>query len=125
MPIDKKILIVDDEKDILNLTTQYLKLKNYNTITCDNGEDALKIIEQQHDDIALVLLDLMLPRISGWEVLERVKKNERYKNILVVLFTVKNFREDIMRGKDLGADGYLTKPFSGKEFLSYLNNLLT
>ena len=118
------ILIVDDEPDILNLTKKFLDLGNYNTITCSNGKEAIKIISEKHASIDLILLDIMMPGIDGYGVLEQIKTNEEYKDIIVVLFTVKSFNEDIQKGKRLGADFYITKPFSGKELLKKVNEIL-
>ncbi len=118
----KKILIVDDEEDITNLTEKFLQLEKYETITCNNGYDALDIVEEKHDDIALILLDIMLPGMNGYEILTEIKA--RYPKILVVLFSVKNFFEDIQKGKELGADGYLVKAISGNEIIAYVKNIL-
>jgi len=118
----KKILIVDDEEDITNLTEKFLQLEKYDTITCNNGQDAINIVEEKHEDIALILLDIMLPGMSGYEILTEIKS--RFPNILVVLFSVKNFFEDIQKGKELGADGYLVKAVSGSEIISYVKNIL-
>jgi len=120
----KNILIVDDEPDIVHLVEEFLKLENYNTITCQNGRDALDIIEKSYEDIALVLLDIMMPEMSGYTVLEKIKSNPKYNHILVVLLTVKNFNEDIIKGKNLGADGYLVKVISGKALLNYVKKIL-
>ncbi|MBY9012316.1 MAG: response regulator [Candidatus Lokiarchaeota archaeon] len=122
MPEPKKILIVDDEEDITILTEKFLQLENYDTITCSNGYDALDIIDEKHEEIALVLLDIMLPGMNGYEILTTIKS--KYPNILVVLFTVKNFFEDIQKGKELGADGYLVKAISGNEIITYIKNIL-
>ena len=118
----KKILIVDDEEDITNLTEKFLQLEKYETITCNNGYDALDIVEEKHEDIALILLDIMLPGKSGYEILTEIKS--RYPKILIVLFSVKNFFEDIQKGKELGADGYLVKAVSGNEIIAYVKNIL-
>ena len=107
----KTILIVDDEPDIVNLTEKFLNLGKFNTITCSNGKEA-------------ILLDIMMPGKSGYSVLEEIKGNELYKDIIVILFTVKSFNEDIQKGKKLGADGYLTKPFSGKQLLKFIQDQL-
>lgn len=120
----KTILVVDDEPDIVNLTQKFLELEDYDTITCNNGKEALKIVEEKYPDIVLILLDVMMPGLSGWEVLQSLKGNDLFKNILVVLFTVKSFNEDIQKGKALGADGYITKPFSGNDLLKYVKKLL-
>ena len=120
----KTILIVDDEPDIVNLTEKFLKLGDFNTLTCNNGRDALEIIEEKHQDISLVLLDIMMPGTSGYSVLQEIKENDKYKHIIVILFTVRSFNEDIQKGKKLGADGYLTKPFSGRQLLEYVKEKL-
>ncbi len=120
----KTILIVDDEPDILNLTSKFLTLGDYNIITCNNGKEAMKVLEERYEEIDLVLLDVMMPGIDGYTVLDRVKTDENYKNIIVVLFTVKSFNEDIQKGKRFGADYYITKPFSGKELLNRVNEIL-
>lgn len=120
----KTILIVDDEPDIVNLTEKFLKIGDFNTITCNNGRDAMEIVRESYDKIALILLDIMMPGTSGYSVLKEIKSNEKYKHIIVVLFTVKSFNEDIQKGKKLGADGYLTKPFAGKDLLKYVKDFL-
>ena len=120
----KTILIVDDEPDIVNLTEKFLKLGDFDTITSNNAKEAMKMVEENYDKIALILLDIMMPGRSGYSVLEEVKNNEMYKHILVVLFTVKSFNEDVQKGKKLGADAYITKPFSGKELLSRIKEIL-
>ena len=124
MTAKKTILIVDDEPDIVNLTEKFLKLGDFNTITCNNGRDAMEIVKERHEEIALILLDIMMPGTSGYSVLKEIKTNEKYKNIIVVLFTVKSFNEDIQKGKKLGADGYLTKPFSGVDLLKFVKEKL-
>ena len=125
MSATKKILIVDDEPDIVILTEKFLELENFQTISCTDGNKALQIIEEEYDEIALVLLDLMMPGISGYEILKSIKSNEKYKRILVVLFSVRSFTEDIQKGKELGADGYLVKAISGKELINYVKTILT
>ena len=124
MAAKNTILIVDDEPDIVNLTDKFLKLGNFNTLTCNNGRDALEIVKEKSDEIALILLDIMMPGPSGYSVLKEIKENEKFKHIQVILFTVKSFNEDVQKGKDLGADGYLTKPFSGKDLLQFVRDKL-
>jgi two-component system chemotaxis sensor kinase CheA len=118
------ILICDDEPDIVFLTDKFLKYGNFNTITCNNGKECLKIIENQFEEIMLVLLDLMMPGLSGTEVLRRIRSIDSYNEILVIAFTVKSFKEDIQKVKDLGANGYITKPFKGENLLIYIKNIL-
>ncbi|MFX1236688.1 MAG: response regulator [Promethearchaeota archaeon] len=116
----KTILIVDDEPDIVNLTDKFLRLGGFKTLSCNNGKDALNEIELNHEEIKLILLDVMMPGLSGFDILKEIKSNKKYDDIIVVLFTVKSFNEDIQKGRALGANGYLTKPFSGKELLKYV-----
>jgi len=120
----KKILIVDDEADIVNLTEKFLKLENLETITANNGKEAMDLLKEHYEETALVLLDIMMPGKSGYSILEEIKTNKLYRDILVILFTVKSFNEDIQKGNKLGADGYLTKPFSGKELVRYIKDKL-
>lgn len=122
--MNETILIVDDEPDIVSLTEKFLKIGQFNTITCNNGKEALKRMEDKFSDIDLVLLDVMMPGVSGTEVLEIIKAKKEYEHIKVILFTVKSFREDIEQGKMLGADGYITKPFSGNDLLEYVKKIL-
>ena len=119
------ILIVDDEPDILNLTEKFLKLDpNFDTITCANAKEAMSVLEERFHDISLMLLDIMMPGRSGIDVLREIKSDERFNHILVVLFTVKSFTEDIQKGNALGADGYIVKPFSGKDLLKFVQDKL-
>ena len=122
--MSQKILIVDNEPDILNLTQKFLKMGDFDTLTSSNAKEAMREVESHYEDIALILLDVMMPGKSGMDVLRQIKEEERFKHILVVLFTVKSFAEDIQKGKRLGADGYITKPFSGKDLLKYVQDML-
>jgi len=124
MPDKNTILICDDEPDIVNLTERFLKLDSFKTLTFSNGKECLKGLEEKHEEVALILLDLMMPGLSGFEVLRSIRSKEDYKDIPVVLFTVKSFKEDIEKGKELGADGYITKPFSGNELRDYVKKVL-
>jgi DNA-binding response OmpR family regulator len=118
------ILICDDEPDIVSLVQRFLQLDHFNTLTCSNGKEALKILEEKHEEVVLLLLDVMMPGMSGFEVLRTIKSKETYKNIKVILFTVKSFKEDKEKGNELGADGYITKPFSGNELRDYVKKIL-
>jgi len=123
--IDKNsILICDDEPDIISLVQKFLQLDHFNTLTCSNGKEALKVLEEKYEEIILILCDIMMPGLSGFEVLRTIKSKETYKDIKVILFTVKSFKEDKEKGKDLGADGYITKPFSGNELRNYIKKML-
>ena len=84
----------------------------------------MKMVNENYDKIALILLDIMMPGRSGYSVLEEIKNTDKFKDIVVVLFTVKSFNEDVQKGKKLGADAYITKPFSGKELLGRIKEIL-
>jgi len=120
----KTILVVDDEVDTTRLTKKILEDADFQVIPSYNGKEALKIVEQKHKDIDLILLDIMMPAKSGFSVLEDLKKDDRFKNIPVICFTIKNFNEDIQKAKELGASGYLVKPFSGNQLIGYVKEKL-
>ena len=123
-PSRSKILICDDERDITLLTKKFLELENYDILSANNGKQALQIMEEHYSDIDLVLLDIMMPQISGFDVLKKIKAIEKYNDVLIVIFSVKNFQMDIQKAKDLGADGYLPKTISGKKLLDYIRKML-
>lgn len=116
----KTILVVDDEVDTTRLTKKILESEDFQVLASYNGKEALDIVEQKYKDIDLILLDIMMPIKSGFSVLEDLKNDDRFKNIPVICFTIKNFNEDIQKAKELGASGYLVKPFSGKQLIGYV-----
>ncbi len=123
----KKILVVDDELDILKLTSLRLKISGYNVLTATNGQKALDLIRQDKPD--LVLLDSLLPlvegsNISGAEVCERVKKDKELSNVHIILFTARSDSITAKKAKELGADAYITKPFDPQELLNKIKQTL-
>ena len=110
MSKNKKVLIVDDEPNIL-LSLEFLMKKNsYDVFVARDGAEAMQIIEEQIPDI--VILDIMMPKVDGYEVCESVKSHEHLKHIKVIFLTAKSKEADIKMGYEVGADLYLTKPFS-------------
>jgi twitching motility two-component system response regulator PilG len=105
----KKILVVEDEESLLKLESILLTSKGYEVHGVGDGQAALDALEKINPD--LVLLDIMLPEIDGFEVCRRIKANEATKHIPVVMLTAKKSREDMARGEQVGADWYITKPF--------------
>ena len=118
----KKILVVDDEPDIRKLTSLRLKLSGYEAITAVDGKDALDSIRQQKPD--LVLLDLLLPVIDGFEVCKKIKADEELKQIPVILFTARSDTMTVEKAKQLGASDYMTKPFNPEEMLNKIKQAL-
>ena len=115
------ILIVDDENDIIDLLSYNLKTNNYNVETaCDGSEALLKI----NNNIDLILLDVMMPKIDGIEVCKSIKKNPSSKNIPVILLTAKSTSQDEYEGLISGADDYIKKPISIKNLLLRIKNIL-
>ena len=106
----EKILIVDDEEDILELLRFNLSREGYHVISAATGEKALCIVQSEIPD--LIVLDLMLPGIDGLEVTRRLKSDNEIKDIPIVMLTAKGEEADIVTGLELGADDYITKPFS-------------
>lgn len=122
--IKKKILVVEDDEDIRNLILFNLDMTGeYETLQADNGEDAL-VLAQKHIP-ALVILDIMLPGIDGFEVCRQLKANSTTRKIPVVILTARSDDNDVVRGFELGVEDYLRKPFSSmKILLARVSNIL-
>jgi DNA-binding response OmpR family regulator len=118
----KEILIVDDEPSIVVPIQFLMEQQGYNVLVAGNGEDALDIIYKYKLD--LILLDIMLPRIDGYEVCEIVRLDPRYRGIKIIFITAKGREVEIAKGLALGADAYITKPFSNTELVSQVKELL-
>lgn len=118
----KTILVVDDEKDLVDLITYNLQRNGYDVLCAHNGNEALEVAQREHPD--LIVLDLMLPGIDGTEVARRLKGDARTSNIPLVMLTAKGEETDVVVGLTLGADDYVTKPFSMKILLARLTSLM-
>ena len=119
--MSKKILIVDDEPDVVVPIQFLMEQQGYSVMAAHRGEDALDLIYHYKPD--LVLLDIMLPGIDGWEVCEIIRLNQNYRDIKIVFLTAKGRDEDIAKGLALGADAYITKPFSNDVLVATVNKL--
>ena len=108
-----RILVVDDEPDITALVAYHLAKTGYRVSTATNGADALRAAREERPDI--VVLDLMLPGLSGYEVLAELRKRDETRDVGVILLTARREEADRIKGLSLGADDYLTKPFSPHE----------
>ncbi len=118
----KTILVVDDEEHILELIKFNLEREGYNVLPCDNGEKSISVMED--NTIDLVILDLMLPGISGLEVCKRLRKVEKFDSIPIIMLTAKGEETDKILGLELGADDYITKPFSVRELIARIKAVL-
>ena len=117
-----RILVVDDEPDITALVAYHLAKAGYRVSTAANGQDALKAAREERPDV--VVLDLMLPGVSGYDVLEELRRREETRDVGVILLTARREEIDRIRGLSLGADDYLTKPFSPQELALRVGALL-
>jgi two-component system alkaline phosphatase synthesis response regulator PhoP len=122
VPGKTNIVVVEDEEDILELVQYNLLKEGYNTNGVASGEEALTLIRSSLPD--LVVLDLMLPGVDGLEVCRELKKDNKTQHIPVVMLTAKGEESDIVAGLELGADDYITKPFSPKVLIARLRAVL-
>ena len=118
----EKILVVDDEQDLVKLVRYNLEKDGYKVVTASNGEDALFLARKERPE--LVVLDLMLPGIDGLEVCKKLKADPELANTAIVMLTAKGEEVDITLGLKLGADDYVTKPFSPKELVARVQAVL-
>jgi two-component system phosphate regulon response regulator PhoB len=116
------ILVVDDEEDIVELVELNIAREGYRVLACGTGEQALKLAGSKLP--SLVILDLMLPGIDGLEVCKKLKSDPKTENIPIVMLTAKGEESDIVTGLELGADDYITKPFSGKVLVARVRRIL-
>ena len=118
----ERILVVDDEEDILELVKYNLVKEGYHVTGALTGEDALKKVRSEAFD--LIILDLMLPGIDGLEVTKKIKNNQKTENIPIVMLSAKGEEADIVTGLELGADDYITKPFSPRVLIARVRTAL-
>ena len=115
------ILIVDDEQRMRNLIKDFLKQKNYSTLEAADGEEALKVFEENKNKIKLVLLDVMMPKLDGWSVLRQIREESK---VPIVMLTARGEEHDELFGFELGVDEYISKPFSPKILVARVEAIL-
>jgi two-component system, OmpR family, phosphate regulon response regulator PhoB len=118
----ERVLVVDDEPDIVALVAYHLAKASYRVATAGTGADAIDMARRERP--ALIVLDLMLPGMSGFDVLEQLRADENTRDIAVLMLTARREEPDRIRGLSLGADDYLTKPFSPPELVLRVGNIL-
>lgn len=116
------ILVVEDDENIQQLVGYNLAKAGFHVVYADNGEQALSLIKREKPE--LIVLDLMLPGINGFEICKLVRKDPKTKNLPIVMLTAKSEEDDMTAGLDLGADDYITKPFSPKILISRIKAAL-
>lgn len=117
----KKILVADDEKDILEIISYNLVAEGYDIYTAKDGNEALEMAKKLHPD--LIILDIMMPYKTGIEVCQILRSNEAFKNTLIIFLTALNDETSHLRGFESGADDYVSKPISPKVLVSRVNAL--
>lgn len=117
-----EILVVDDEMPIVELIKYNLRKEGFSVITADNGATALRYAREKNPD--LIILDLMLPDMSGYEICKTIKDNPTTTDIPIIFVTAKDDDKDIVKGLELGAEDYVTKPFSPRVLLARVNRAL-
>jgi DNA-binding response OmpR family regulator len=117
----RKVLIADDEPNIVTALEFLLRGSGYDVRVVDNGEAALAAIESYVPDV--VLLDVMMPIKSGYEVCQRMRERPEWRHIKVVMLSAKGREVEVSKGMSLGADLYITKPFSTQELITAINGL--
>lgn len=118
----KKILIVEDEESLLKLEKIFLSSRGYEVVGVADGPSALTALEKERPD--LILLDIMLPQMDGFEVCKRIKENPQTASIPIIMLTAKKSSEDMAKGKEVGADNYITKPFKSANVIETIQSYL-
>lgn len=115
-----KILVVDDESRMRKLVKDFLTKKNFQVLEAGNGEEAMDIFYEEKD-IALIILDVMMPKMDGWEVCREIRKNSK---VPIIMLTARSDERDELLGFDLGVDEYISKPFSPKILVARVEAIL-
>ena len=117
-----KILIADDEPNILISLEFLMKREGYEVLLARDGQEALDMLRKEHP--RLLLLDVMMPRKTGFEVCQEVRNDDGIRSTLILILTAKGRETDVVKGLALGADAYMTKPFSTRELVQKVRSML-
>ena len=119
---EKVVLCADDDEDILSLVALRLERAGYRVLRATNGDDAIAAARERKPDVAV--LDVMMPRRTGYDVLAELRADESLRDVKVILLSARVQETDVARGYDAGADGYLPKPFKAPELVDLVTELL-
>ena len=117
-----KVLVVDDEPNVLRSLVQYLTIEDFEVETASNGVEALEKVDSFSPE--LILLDVMMPGMDGFEVLDKVKEKPGHKDTPIIMLTAKDQSSDVLKGYQSGATSYLVKPFNLDELVETINQTL-
>ena len=118
----RKVLIADDEQNIVISLEFLLRREGFEVLVAGDGETALQMVAEHHPD--LVLLDVMMPKRNGYEVCQRMRERPEWRGIKIIMLSAKGRDVEVSKGVSLGADLYVTKPFSNAELVAQINTLL-
>lgn len=116
---NERILVIDDDENIVSILTLYLRSKDYDVVSCKSGTRAMSVFEECKPD--LVLLDVMLPGLNGWQILSSIRRISR---VPIIMLTARGETEERITGLDSGADDYIVKPFDAKELFARIRAVL-
>jgi len=122
MFMPKKILLVDDEESLVMLLSERLKFNGYDVITASDGQEGLDKAKKEKPD--LILLDVMMPKMNGYQVSRLLKFDQRFKHIPIIMLTARTQAIDMKTGKETGADAYITKPFESENLIAEIKKFL-
>lgn len=117
----KKVLIIDDDRELCALMKKCAEQENLSAVTAPGGVAGLRLADENRDSLSLIILDVMMPDLDGFQVLQKIRETS---NVPVLMLTARNEEEDKVSGLRLGADDYLTKPFSINELMARVNSLI-
>lgn len=118
----KKILIIDDEVDMVGTLVMWLEAAGYDTVSAYDGQEGMEKVRKEKPD--LILLDIMLPKMDGFSLCRLLKFNDKYKDIPIIIITAKTQEQDRVTGMNVGANEYVTKPFDGNTLLMKIKKFL-
>ena len=118
----KKVLIADDEPNIVTSLEYLMEKSGYEVMIARNGDEAIALVESFLPDV--VLLDVMMPRMSGYEVCQKMRERADWQHIKIVMLSAKGREAEVNKGLSIGADTYVTKPFSNRELIAKIDELL-
>lgn len=120
--VKERILVVDDEQDMLDLVRRILTRGGFKVITASDGKEGLEKVYSEAPD--LMILDIVMPGMDGWEVCRKIRGDPLYKHLPIIMLTVRRTKADQLKGLDLGGDEYITKPFYSNELLARIKTVL-
>jgi len=120
----KKILLAEDEEHIAKLIKFKLQHEGYEVEVVNNGKDVIQKLEQSDFEISLLILDMMMPVMNGWEVLEKLKENKNERELNVLVLTARASKQDVARAISMGASDFVKKPFDPDELIVVVRKLI-